>query len=142
MDKRHAIICDLDGTLALLNGRHPIQEMAACGRDLLNEPVTVVVRAMAEWQNPRLSILLVTGRFRQFWPQTEAWLRSYFIPYDECFMREDGDYRQDAVVKREVYEREIADKYTVLFVLEDRNQCVQMWRELGLTCLQVADGNF
>ena len=30
----------------------------------------------------------------------------------------------------------------ILFVLDDRSQVVKMWRELGLTCLQVADGNF
>ena len=36
----------------------------------------------------------------------------------------------------------IKDKYRVLFVLDDRNQVVDMWRDIGLTCLQVADGNF
>ena len=27
-------------------------------------------------------------------------------------------------------------------VLDDRNQVVKMWRENGLTCLQVAEGDF
>lgn len=27
-------------------------------------------------------------------------------------------------------------------VFEDRKQCVDMWRSLGLTCYQVADGNY
>jgi len=29
-----------------------------------------------------------------------------------------------------------------LFVLDDRDQVVNMWREQGFKCLQVAEGNF
>ena len=31
---------------------------------------------------------------------------------------------------------------TVDMVFDDRNQVVDMWRKNGLTCFQVADGNF
>ena len=57
-------------------------------------------------------------------------------------MRKTGDNRKDAIVKREIYETHIKDKYQVDYVLYDRNQVVEMWRSLGLTCLQVADGDF
>jgi len=57
-------------------------------------------------------------------------------------MRPTGDNRKDAIVKREIFDREIRDRYRILFVLDDRNQVVDMWRELGLTCLQVAPGDF
>ena len=61
----------------------------------------------------------------------------------QLFMRPAGDTRDDRIVKREIYEREIKGKYNVLWVLDDRNKVVDMWRrELGLTCLQVAEGNF
>jgi hypothetical protein len=30
----------------------------------------------------------------------------------------------------------------VIAVFDDRNQVVRMWRDLGLTVFQVADGNF
>lgn len=30
----------------------------------------------------------------------------------------------------------------ILCVLDDRNKVVKMWRELGLTCLQMAEGDF
>ena len=33
-------------------------------------------------------------------------------------------------------------KYSASIVLDDRKQVVDMWRSLGLTCLQVADGDF
>ncbi len=33
-------------------------------------------------------------------------------------------------------------RYTIKFVLDDRNQVVEFWRSLGLTVLQVAEGDF
>ena len=58
-------------------------------------------------------------------------------------MRKDGDNRPDQIVKRELYERHVVGLYEVEGVLDDRAKVVRMWRdELGLTCLQVADGNF
>ena len=33
-------------------------------------------------------------------------------------------------------------KDNVAMVFDDRNQVVDMWRQNGLTCFQVADGNF
>ena len=57
--------------------------------------------------------------------------------YKKLVMRKTGDYRKDSIVKREMFEEHIEGKYNVLFVLDDRNQVVDMWRkELGLTCLQ------
>jgi hypothetical protein len=57
-------------------------------------------------------------------------------------MRSAGDMRKDSIVKEEIYRQEILGRYNVWFVLDDRNQVVDMWRLLGLRCLQVAPGNF
>jgi hypothetical protein len=57
-------------------------------------------------------------------------------------MRKSGDYRKDYEVKKEIYETYIKDKFNVLCVLDDRQSVVDMWRSLGLTCLQVNYGDF
>jgi adenylate cyclase class IV len=57
-------------------------------------------------------------------------------------MRKTGDNRPDNIVKKEIFDSNIKNNYYIEFVLDDRNKVVKMWRELGLTCLQVADGNF
>jgi hypothetical protein len=57
-------------------------------------------------------------------------------------MRKTSDMRKDAVVKEEIYNENILDKYNVLLVLDDRNQVVDFWRSKGLTCFQVAPGDF
>jgi len=57
-------------------------------------------------------------------------------------MRKDNDFRPDEEIKKEIYNNFIKDDYNIFFVLDDRTKVVNMWRSLGLTCLQVADGNF
>jgi hypothetical protein len=46
------------------------------------------------------------------------------------------------VVKREIFDRSIRHVWQVRGVLDDRDQVVRMWRDLGLTCAQVAPGDF
>ena len=137
-----AIVCDLDGTLALLNGRDPYNA-ATCSQDLLNAPVAGIVQLYAALG---VTILFTSGREDRYREQTIYWLRDHgFDTVDShcfLFMRDNGDNRRDAVVKREIYEREIRGKYNVLFALDDRNRIVELWRSLGLVCLQVADGDF
>lgn len=134
-----ALICDIDGTLALICDRSPY-DAARCEEDTLNEPVNAILRAFAQDQR---HILLVSGRSELYRPQTEAWLNAHSVRYESLFMRPEGDMRRDAIVKRELYEQYIKGRYNVTFVLDDRTQMVAMWRyELGLTCLQVAEGDF
>jgi hypothetical protein len=56
-------------------------------------------------------------------------------------MRGNGDNRADTVVKREIYQMYFADA-DVFGVIDDRASVVTMWRRLGLTVVQVAEGNF
>ena len=56
-------------------------------------------------------------------------------------MRPSDDNRYDDEVKLDLFERNY-EKKDVWFVLEDRQICVDMWRKLGLTCLQPAPGEF
>lgn len=137
-----ALICDLDGTLALINGRNPY-DTSRCEQDLLNAPIAGIISAYAE---KNTTIIFTSGRSARYREQTERWLDTHgFNAVRGTFkllMRPDGDNRKDAVVKRELYEQFIQGQYNVLFVLDDRNQMVELWRGLGLTCLQVADGAY
>jgi predicted kinase len=134
----YAIICDLDGTLAIINGRNPY-DAEKCEQDIVNAPIASILE-----QYKRIHrIFLVSGRSEQFRPQTERWLQKHGLGgYDALYMRPDGDARKDALVKRELYKQHIQGKYNIRFILDDRNQMVEMWRSLGLTCLQVADGDY
>ncbi len=135
---KQAIICDIDGTIAIKGDRSPY-DWKRVGIDTVNMPVYDVLEAM---RNDHKAILMLSGRDSICRPETENWLKEYSISYDGLFMRSEGDNRKDLIIKKELYENNIKNKYDVLFVLDDRNQVVKMWREEGLTCFQVAEGDF
>jgi predicted kinase len=134
-----AILCDLDGTLALMNGRNPFNA-STCDADDLNQPVANVLKNYAQLG---YKIVLVTGREEQFKAPTLRFLAKHNVNFDALFMRRTHDNRKDALVKAEIYHRFIKNNYYVEFVLDDRNQVVDMWRnELKLPCFQVYYGDF
>lgn len=134
-----AVICDLDGTLSLLNGRDPYNA-ATCDNDLLNEPVAAVLK-MAKQRG--YQVILLSGREDKFREPTVRFLNKHQIGYDLLLMRTSNDFRKDNIIKRELFESEIQGKYFVEFLLDDRNQVVDMWRkDLHLPCFQVNYGDF
>lgn len=135
----NAIICDLDGTLAILNGRDPYHA-DNCDKDLLNEPVADLVKLKAA---NGTTIILLSGRLDTYKPQTLIWLEKHGIPYDRLYMREAKDNRKDAIVKKAFFQQYIENQFFIEFVLDDRNQVVDLWREdLNLPCFQVYYGDF
>ena len=134
-----AVICDLDGTLSLLNGRDPYNA-ATCDNDLLNEPVAAALK-MAKQQG--YQVILLSEREDKFREPTVRFLDKHQIGYDLLLMRTSNDFRKDNIIKRELFEGEIQGKYFVEFLLDDRNQVVDMWRkDLHLPCFQVNYGDF
>lgn len=138
-DRPSAILVDLDGTVALMGDRSPY-DVTRVHLDRPNEPVIAAVRAMHAAGH---TIVYCSGRTDDGRAATEAWLDKHVgVPYAELYMRKTGDSRKDSVVKREIFARHIAEQFRVIAVFDDRNQVVRMWRELGLTVFQVAEGNF
>lgn len=134
-----AIICDLDGTLAIIHDRSPY-DSKSCETDLLNEPIAAILKT---YHQKGSKIILISGREDNAKSQTVNWLHYNRIQYDALYMRKTGDSRKDVEIKKEFYEQYIKDVFFVEFILDDRNQIVDLWRnELGLACLQVNYGNF
>ena len=134
-----AIMVDMDGTLANIDWRNPY-DASECDKDGVYSDMVKLVSDMYDYQ--RLTIIVVSGRMDKFRDPTEKWLEKNGVPYDALFMRETDDYRKDFIIKEEIYNEHIKGKYNIKFVLDDRNQVVNMWRGLGLRCLQVDEGNF
>jgi predicted kinase len=133
-----AWLVDVDGTLALIGSRSPYA-WHRVGEDAPNPPVVELVRALRGTGN---AIVVVSGRDGVARKATLAWLDRHEIPHDALLMRSPGDNRRDSVVKRELFDTRIRRTWQVKGVLDDRDQVVRMWRELGLTCAQVAPGDF
>ncbi len=143
--KTKAIIVDMDGTLADCRHRRQHAEKGdfkAFYKRMGDDIVNYWCRRIIEKFNDTHSILIVSGRPREYQGVTEAWLISNMVHYHDLFMRETGDYRDDTVVKEEIFRENIEKNYDVDFVLDDRAKVVKMWRNLGLTCLQCDEGDF
>lgn len=159
----NAYIFDIDGTLADCSHRlhyilppegaihFNIEELDwqpdwesfynECVNDKVIQPVADLLNII---QNSGEEIIFVTGRSDKYMEQTLEWICDKVIHKNTTilFMRKDGDHREDCVVKKEIYEEDIKPYFNVLGVFEDRTQCVKMWRSLGLTCYQVAEGDY
>ena len=136
-------LCDLDGTLALLNGRSPYSLQGHIN-DKLNEKVAETIGALCDTCTFD-KVILLSGRDERTRTETTEWIDK--IKYSgfnstDLFMRAANDTRADYIVKRELYNRHILGRYNVWAVFDDRDQVVDLWRELGLACFQVADGAF
>jgi predicted kinase len=140
-----AVIVDVDGTVALnTSGRSYYGEgLARVSEDTPNEPV---VEAIAQERAAGHIIVWLTGRDDEGTCREDTWV--WLLEHagaqegDPFFQRAPGDKRKDSIIKREIFDCEIRDNYDVRRAYDDRNQVVQMWRSLGLTVLQVADGAF
>lgn len=136
-----AILVDIDGTVALMVARSPY-DATRVHEDRPNLPVIAAVEAM---HAAGYAVVFCSGRTEDARLATATWLRQHLPSvgvHAVLHMRPSGDMRKDAVVKAEIFDKEIRHNYDVRFVLDDRQQVVDMWREVGLTVFQVAPGNF
>lgn len=131
----HCIICDIDWTLAKMAGRSPYDYTKVL-TDVVNEPVKLAYNL---YQGKKI---IFSWRDDICLEDTKKWLEINWITYDEIHLRKNGDIRNDWIVKQEMYEEFVKDKYFVDFVLDDRDRVVDTWRSLWLTCFQVDYGNF
>jgi predicted kinase len=134
-----AVMVDIDGTVALHGTRDPYDE-SRVGEDQPNLPV---IEAVREAHAAGRRVIFLSGRHDTCRPATATWLTEHVgIAYEGLFMRPADDDRPDWQVKRELFDRHIRACYNVRRVYDDRNQVVRMWRSLGLTVFQVAEGAF
>jgi hypothetical protein len=151
MERIPAVIFDRDGTLASVDyiAPHGSDNGEAWRQFNLALPFDApvpVVEALLRSIRPGVVRIMTSGRMagdfpgdQRRWWQLWNWLGKHDLPIDRLIMRRGGDTRLDSVVKREMYEEQIAPRYDVRFVVDDRQQVVEMWRDLGLHVMQVTD---
>ena len=134
---RDAYLVDIDGTVALCGDRD-IYDGAKAHLDTVNEGVAAIIRMLSRDH----LMIFMSGRSDEFREVTEQWLRVNRFTVDHLHMRAAGDKRKDSIVKHELFNQHVRGKYNIAGVFDDRNQVVEMWRAIGLTVFQVAEGNF
>jgi len=133
-----AIVCDLDGTLAIFNHHRGPYDASTCDKDRPNYAVLEVLTKFADTH----VIILLSGREDKYRTQTKKFLKNNDVPYDMLLMRKTGDARKDYIVKKELFDNYIREYFNVLFMMDDRDQVVDMWRRMEIPCFQVNYGAF
>ena len=152
-DKK-TIIFDLDGTLALIDKRRAISTKPNGKLDWdiffdpnnisLDEPNTPVIKTAQLFHSQGFTIVIFSGRSKATKDATRAWLNEHDVPFDVLKMRPTSDewhYLADNKLKQHWLD-DLQIKDDIFAVFDDRQQVVDMWRSNGLTCFQVADGDF
>jgi hypothetical protein len=157
IEKEKAIIVDLDGTYCNTDHRQHLVEAKnwdgfyeALVNDKPNKWCEDLVFALEHEGD--FKIIFVSGRPEKYRELTLQWFESLWgyertdlkegFDFITLFMRKDGDFRKDSIIKEEIYREHIEPKYDIHFCIDDRKQVVDMWRSIGLVCLQCAEGNF
>jgi len=150
------IIFDLDGTLADIEHRRhfiaaPKKEWKAFNRACVDDdpiPQTIRMFELLAASTPSPYIEIWTGRNESVRRQTVNWLYQHVGCYEKetldkiLKMRPDGNYVQDYAMKGDWLKDYTRAGRKIELVFEDRTQVVDMYREAGIPCFQVADGNF
>lgn len=115
--------------------------MSKCNEDIPNQDVYIIAESFCDAIGADL--VFCSGRGNEYRDKTETWLKEYNMAYDNLFMRQERDYRQDTVIKEQILDFEILTRYSeVIASFDDRSSVVEMWRKRGIRCLQVAPGDF
>lgn len=151
MTKPKAVIFDIDGTLADVEHRRHFVDGSmgkkdfnkfyeAMGDDGVHEDIRELYRMYSSTH--KYSMIICTGRPEQYRGVTEDWLWKYSIFSNGLLMRsEKRRHDPDYLIKQDML-AEIRKRFDVVLAVDDRDQVVKMWRDNGIRCLQVAEGDF
>lgn len=135
---KQMVIFDMDGTLSDMSGIRKPYEWVKCIDDKPRPQIIELLELYAD----RYMITIMSGRDSICEPETMEWLRMHNIAFNFLFMRKHNDNRSDPIVKEELFDKHIRGKYNVKVVVDDRQRMVDHWRNMGLECLQVNNGDF
>mgnify|MGYP001243647111 FL=1 len=151
------VIFDLDGTLADIedrrkkskkdNGKMDWDKFFDPENIRLDKPNPAVIKMAQVLAESGHMIAILSGRSKGTQLTTKSWLNRNNVPYHIIKMRptsKEWMYMPDDELKQhwldDLFPGDIRDRIVAVF--DDRQKVVDMWRKNGLTCMQVAPGDF
>ena len=125
----------------------------------LDEPNHPVIKMAQLFNHDGFNIVIFSGRNDRSFHTTKEWLDLNQVPFHLLVMRpdkfkedswpiadgnpatKDMRFMPDEILKKKMLDT-FVDKDDVLMCVDDRQKVVDMWRDEGLTCFQVAKGDF
>jgi predicted kinase len=135
-----AILVDLDNTIAMHTPEREIYDHSMIPTDVPNIALADVLFSL--WNNEKIKIIIISGRNEEAREDTKTWLAEHEIVHDALFMRPVDKPKDDSyIIKKEIYEREVKNKYFPIAVFEDVERDITLWRDLNLPVYQVGGEN-
>ena len=151
------VIFDLDGTLANIEDRRKLSTKDNGKMDWdkffdpenikLDKPNSAVIKMAQVLAESGHMIAILSGRSKGTQLTTKSWLNRNNVPYHVIKMRptsKEWMYMPDDELKQywldDLFPGDIKNRIVAVF--DDRKKVVDMWRKNGLTCMQVAPGDF
>lgn len=113
---------------------------AACIHDKPIQTNIAVINAVV--REAGMELWITSGRSDVVSYETIGWLQVNNVRFDSLLMRTDGDFQEDSALKRSWLTTGLIPRERVLCAFDDRDRVVNMWRSEGITCYQVAQGDF
>lgn len=142
------VIFDLDGTLTNNDHRQhlitgPNKDWDEFTRQCVNDtPQQGIIDMLNAMANQDILPVILTGRSQVMRQETEKWLDDHNVDCGDIIMRPFGNRSLDTDLKL-MWLRELRDAGNeIVFAVEDRDRCVKAYRDAGIVCIQVAEGNF
>lgn len=133
-----AVIFDVDGTLAIMEGRRGPFEWEKVG---LDGPRQAVFEILDGYARVGYEIVFLSGRDSACRTETTKWLNKWLYRLCEnditaseqnLFMRKEGDMRKDSIIKQELFWEHVAPKWDVQIVVDDRPTVYRLWLDMGI----------
>jgi hypothetical protein len=169
VEAKKTIIFDLDGTLANIETRVKMSKKSNGKMDWdvffdpnnieTDKPNHTVISMAQLYYDAGYKIMIFSGRNDRSFDATVDWLKKHNVPFHNLVMRPDkfkdkswpiadGNpatpdmrFMPDEILKKKMLDL-FVDIDDVFMTVDDRQKVVDMWRGLGLTCFQVAPGDF
>nr|AEY76189.1 polynucleotide kinase/polynucleotide ligase [Autographa californica multiple nucleopolyhedrovirus]AEY76192.1 polynucleotide kinase/polynucleotide ligase [Autographa californica multiple nucleopolyhedrovirus]AEY76202.1 polynucleotide kinase/polynucleotide ligase [Autographa californica multiple nucleopolyhedrovirus] len=126
-----AVLCDLDGTVALPTNRSFYDFDNRVAQDEARLDVITCVKYLANCHDA--IIVFMSGRSVICEQPTRNWIEKYFdIKSYKLFMRLSDDTCKDYLLKLKLFNDYIRGKYNVIAVFDDRPCVVRMWQDLKI----------
>lgn len=137
--KPSCFLFDLDGTLADANGRNMFNPKP---EEVMKDiPIQAVIRVVQSLRTNH-EIIFVSGREATNYDSTYEWLIQHVFGGEQLklnlFMRAEGDYRRDSIIKKEILHEHILPYYNVIAAFDDRLQVIrECWNKENIFCFNV-----
>lgn len=132
------VILDHDGTLCHVSPNRSPYDGTDSHEDTRNE---IVCEYASFLKQNGYTVFILSGLEEKYRSQRESWLRTHGVEYDYLYMRTTGDFRKDFIIKQELYEKYIKDKYFVHVIVDDRPMMQRHWISQGFSKRLCSVGN-